>query len=101
MDNQVIRYPYVKILLNNDRKRLLINAATWIKCHRSKVLSDSRALTIWFGTVVAWYLGKGRLERVGVGRRKRSGCLAIFTFFFKNLEKKSETNVRIFLLMIF
>ena len=70
----------------------LINAATWIKCHRYTVLSDSRALTIWFRTVVAWYLGKGRIERVGVVRRKRSGCLAIFTFFFKNLEKKSETN---------
>lgn len=34
MDNQVIRYTYVKILLNNDRKRLLINAATWVNIRK-------------------------------------------------------------------
>ena len=34
MDNQVITYPYVKIWIHNDRKRLLINAATWVNIRK-------------------------------------------------------------------
>lgn len=35
MDKQVIIYPYVKILLNNEKEPLLIKARTWVNIRKS------------------------------------------------------------------
>lgn len=71
LDKQFVVHSNNGILVSNRKERTADKCHNMYEFHRYNMLSDSRALTVWFRTVVTWYLGKVRVERVGVVRRKR------------------------------